>query len=197
MKKHILLTSIILATLLITSCFRKGEDDPLISFQSRKARVAGKWEVSSIVANYNYINLEDASKNKSSNYMFDGTKYTITENLSSYTKNSGTEKWTWDFDKKGNCSYVHTINKEVFTMNGTWNFTSGIGDLKEKSQITIFERNFKVSTFNFFNKTGNYIDAIYDLKQLSNNQMVWTYKSTIRVFDIEESVDIVIVLKSR
>ena len=37
-----------LLTILLNSCFKKGEDDPFVSLRTRKDRVAGKWMVTSI-----------------------------------------------------------------------------------------------------------------------------------------------------
>jgi len=47
----LLLILVVLSTLL-EGCFRKGENDPFISFSSRKARMSGRWDIAEFTGNY-------------------------------------------------------------------------------------------------------------------------------------------------
>ena len=61
--------------------------------------------------------------------------------------------------------------------NGTWDFKSGVGKMKNKSQITLYTQSVvQMGLTNTF--TGNYVTMDYDLKELRNNKMVWYYHST-------------------
>jgi hypothetical protein len=55
MKKYrivaLLLTVVVMSTLL-EGCMRKGDNDPFVSFKSRKARMTGVWDITAFTGNY-------------------------------------------------------------------------------------------------------------------------------------------------
>ncbi|TAE87024.1 MAG: hypothetical protein EAY81_04735 [Bacteroidetes bacterium] len=175
------LAFILLLTIVSTSgCLKKGEDDPFISFRTRKARVAGKWKVTS----YKFTEVYTSSINPSSNYTdvltSDGFNYTLvsTENGSSSSK-SGIRTEKWEFEKNGDYKSTLVFDGVLFDSKGTWNFTGGIGDKKNKSQIA-FVRETYTSTNGLNTYTGSNIDQVYDIKELRDKRMVWTYQYTAK-----------------
>jgi hypothetical protein len=178
--KHKLLFAIVAITTAFTfsGCLKKGEDDPSISFKSRKARVAGDWEVVSYKYTSTYNNPSNPTWNSSTTYTMNGSTYTdVSTNGGVTTNTNGTETWKWTFEKDGTYDNTHTTDGKTDTEKGTWNFTSGVGDLKNKSQITYYGQNYTYSGGSS-SYTGNYVDGAYDLKELRNKKMVWYYKST-------------------
>ncbi len=64
MKKLVLLRA---TTLFFTTC-KKGEDDPAFTFQSRKSRLEGDWNLKEGSASFTHQQYND-------HYRFDGTEY--------------------------------------------------------------------------------------------------------------------------
>lgn len=176
--KIILLALAVLATTF--SACKKGEDDPALSFRSRKARVVGEWKMT----NFKYSSTSSSSSSNSSYVMSgDGSTYTATETDDGTPSSSiGTLSWQWTFEKDGKYKFTQTYDGDIYTSAGTWNFTSGVGDLKKNSQITyselssITQSSTSPATTNTW--TGNYVDEVYDLKELRNKKMVWYRKIT-------------------
>lgn len=146
---------------------KKGEDDPFLSLSSRKARVAGEWKMTDY---------------KSTDTDVTGVT-TVTSNGATYTVNTpvGSFNGTWTregtFEKDGTYTTTEVIDGDSETSKGTWNFTSGVGELKNKSQITLYETSL-TSGSNTSSWTGNYVDVAYDLKELRKKKMVWYMKVT-------------------
>jgi hypothetical protein len=80
-------------------------------------------------------------------------------------------------DKKGTYIMSLSMDGQTETASGTWNFTSGVGELKNKSQITIYDLNY-TSSSGTYTYTGNYVDRAFDLVELRNKKMVWYSKVT-------------------
>lgn len=175
-----ILATIVISTMVIpvfNSC-KKGEDDPFLSLRSRKARVVGDWEVVSYKSTYSYNSPSNPSWNYSSTYNMNGSTYTdVYTDATGTTTTNGTETWKWTFEKDGTYDYTRTIDGQTETSKGTWNFTSGVGDLKNKSQITYYEQSY-TSSSGSSTWTGNYVDGAWDLTELRNKKMVWYYKYT-------------------
>ncbi|MBA3972266.1 MAG: hypothetical protein H0X46_09010, partial [Bacteroidetes bacterium] len=80
-------------------------------------------------------------------------------------------------DKKGAYTMTDVIDGVTYTSSGSWNFTSGVGDLKNKSQITLYEQsNSSPGSSNTY--TGKYVDIAFDIDELRNKKMVWHSKIT-------------------
>lgn len=152
------------------SC-KKGEEDPGISFRSRKARLAGDWIVST---------MEKSTTTKDSD--LDGTKQTaITIDGESYTKsetpfgdNPETEvttgtvsEYSYTFSKEGEYSYISDITikedkEEIFSgdeysvttqtivsVEGSWSFLNSSSDdykNKERLVLNVLSKEVKVKT---------------------------------------------------
>ncbi|TAL63065.1 MAG: hypothetical protein EPN85_01025 [Bacteroidetes bacterium] len=173
-KISILLFAII-STIVFDSCLKKGEDDSSISLRSRKARVTGDWKVTSYTYTDSYTSLGDIY---TSDFDMNGSTYisTYTDPIGT-TIDNGAMTWEWNFKKDGTYKSTSTDDGDVSTEDGTWNFTTGIGDLKNKSQITYWGKNY-TSSGGTSSYTGHYVDIAYDLIELREKKMVWNYEYT-------------------
>lgn len=121
---------LMLGTLALESC-KKGEGDPALSLRSRKARFAGEWTVSAGKGS-------STSGSTTTSWVYDGATETTT-----YPSPlpQGTDKYTISFtvEKDGTWTSVYTdtdANPDpVLTQTGTWNFTGGVGEAKNKSSV--------------------------------------------------------------
>lgn len=179
--KILLILFAITSTIVFDSCLKKGEDDPFLSLKSRKARVAGDWEVVSFKYTDTYTSTSNPTSNYIDTYTMNGSTYT---SVSTYPNNptlnstdNGTRTWKWTFEKDGKFENTDTEDGQTTTTKGTWNFTAGVGELKNKSQITTYDQSYAY-TGGSSAYTGNYVDMAFDLKELRNKKMVWYYKST-------------------
>ena len=169
MKRIVVLSLYLMVTFVLFNGCRRGEDDPFISFRSRKARVTGKWKMTSIKRTSTY---------NSTTVIFtaNGSTYTELDNIRTFSR-TGIYSYEITFKKDG--SYTGQINKDgaITNIEGKWNFTGGVGDMKDKSQITLYETSYKLSGYTL-TSTGHYFNDTYDLKELRNNKMVWYRKYT-------------------
>ena len=122
----------------LASC-KKGEDDPFLSVRTRKARVVGDWTVKSGSMIYSYSTQNTSS---SDNITFSGIAYT---DVSSFTSNNitnsntttGTFSYKINFLKDGSFKMTQVFDGSTYVTDGFWNFTAGIGKLKNKEQIVL------------------------------------------------------------
>jgi hypothetical protein len=142
------------------SC-KKGEDDPLFSLRSRKARVTGDWKMTS----------------GSSTSASDPSKVT-TYNGTTATEGKDTYPFTFkiSFKKDGSFSYEVLTDNYHMSCKGTWDFTTGIGEYKNKEQLflTITSRS---DTYESITYSGTGEHETFDIKELRNKKMVLTYHS--------------------
>jgi hypothetical protein len=113
---------------------KKGENDPFLSLSSRKARVAGEWKVSAgSGTRYN------SAFNMTETWTYDGATVTSTFTPGGTTTTSQTVDYT--FEKDGTFKMVTITtsggNTNTETVTGTWNFTGGVGEAKNKDHIVM------------------------------------------------------------
>jgi hypothetical protein len=175
MKRIVVLSLYLMVTFVLFNGCRRGEDDPFISFRSRKARVTGKWKMTSIKRTSNQTGNFGS---KTVIFTGNGSTYTYTEN-SNGTNFYDTGIYTYEITFKKDGTYTAQINEDgdIANIEGKWNFTGGVGDIKDKSQITLYETSYKDQD-DTFTSTGHYFYDTYDLKELRNNKMVWYTKYT-------------------
>lgn len=143
----IILFSILLTGIGFYGC-KKGPNDPFLSIHSRKARVAGEWK---LTAGTELTIINGVSENRTD----DGVHQLYVD--TSNTSYADDHTVTYTMDKKGGYTGTeHRLHKEVdidtlidWTTTtttttddkyvGTWNFTDKIGELKNKSQLTMIE----------------------------------------------------------
>ncbi|MBK9729945.1 MAG: hypothetical protein IPO83_01440 [Chitinophagaceae bacterium] len=147
----------------------KGPEDPFISFHSRLSRVSGNWNITEYK-----INNKDSLRR-------------VGDSIGPYIGFCGSEidkvilnyKYIWTFEKNGvfqekltiDSSYIYDIaNNTPICKDSlyrdssttvtilTWNFTSNVGDLKNKEQLYILDPYTKKS-------------LLFDIIELRNNEM--------------------------
>lgn len=163
--------SIVLLTfffILLNSSCKKGEDDPAISFMSRKARLTGNWKLKS-----GELHLTKKSANghlKVYNYVFEPGKCTIDSSSSAVLFN-GNFDLSLSFDKKGKMNFSQTIDTDNFSSSGTWDFEGKIGDYKNKEfiQCQLQSTSGYSNRLDFFNKSVTTFN--YRLKELRNKEI--------------------------
>jgi hypothetical protein len=176
MKRIVVLSLYLMVTFVFFNGCRRGEDDPFISFRSRKARVTGKWKMTSYKTTYNHT---ESFGFTTEIFTGNGSTYTFTDLNSFGTNFSKTGTFTYEITFKKDGSYTGQMNQdgEITNIEGKWNFTRGVGDIKDKSQITLYETSYK-DRDDTNTSTGHYFNDTYDLKELRNNKMVWYRKYT-------------------
>ncbi|MCC7301187.1 MAG: DUF5004 domain-containing protein [Bacteroidia bacterium] len=168
MKKNFFLVMLAIASAVtFNSCTKKGENDPFLSLRSRKARVVGEWKMTDYKAT-------DTDASGTTTVTSNGSTYTVT---SPFGNMSGTISWEYAFDKDGTYTYSSVEDGNSESGKGMWNFTSGIGELKRKSQLTTYETS-STNAGGTSTWTGNYVDRAVDLLELRSKKMVWYYKVT-------------------
>jgi hypothetical protein len=142
MKKHFFILSLIClvaaSSITLNSC-KKGSGDPFISLRSRKARLAGTWTLTKQDQSSTQTN---GGTTTVDTRKVDGTTLTITNGG---TSTVGTYTETLEFTKDGKFTMTstetYTFGGTAFTSNdvvtGTWDFLSGVGDLKSKESIIL------------------------------------------------------------
>lgn len=131
-KVKIILLALIGAAMImpISSC-KKGADDPFLSLKSRKARLAGDWDVTSWI-------ITTVSGTTTSTTTYEDGSYTYT---SGSTTTTGSYTWDFTIEKNGSYNYKRTItvsgNSDKYEEEGLWFFTSANkdNDLKNKEMV--------------------------------------------------------------
>ena len=164
---------------ILFSC-KKGENDPVFSLQTRKARIASEWKVS-----FSEIKKGDTL------IVFDGEKETISFGDVELAAIPSTQSYT--FDKNG--KYTIEISKTypagyldsagaTQTINtletGIWSFTGGNGDVKSKEQVLLLSDRWERRVEGFAEvevKTwdGQNQGRVYNIDMLKSKEMRWIY----------------------
>lgn len=160
------LAALMIAGVSLESC-KKGEGDPFLSLKSRKARVAGEWTVSSGEG-------KDVNGSITSTWTYNGTVKTTTVSSVS-AEDKYTETYEFEKDGKFTIKHVNNNNSTVITetTTGTWNFTGGVGDVKNKSQIVL-----NVLTYSDGSTTTTYTGSdapsmVMDIYELKSKEMIF------------------------
>lgn len=160
------LAALTIASLAFSGC-KKGEGDPFLSLKTRKGRIHGEWTVKSGEG-------KDVNGSITSTWTYDGTKKTTT--VGSITSdNKFTE--TYEFEKDGAFTYKHVDNNGspavTETWTGTWNWTGGVGDMKNKSQIvlTVLSYNDGSSTVTYTGSDAPH--SVMDVYELKSKEMIF------------------------
>lgn len=180
MKKVLFLsTAVLLLTTVFTAC-KKGENDPFLSLRSRKARIAGEWNLD--YAEYVHSNTLANTTTTESISFYDQTEVTVNSTqVSGSTINYEvlsspcTVKLT--IEKDGTYTQVKTKNNEVTTTTGTWIFLkkNDENDLKNKEAILLTETS--ITDPSGTTTTTGIAGKVYTIDQLRNKKMVWKLNS--------------------
>lgn len=116
-----------------TACLRKGADDPLISFRTRKARMEGKWTM------VNGFKSQITNNGYTIQVTYTDNKYELVRNFKGYLDVfDGNVTFDMEFDKDGKAKMnrvLEAYDQSIFP--GTWSFAGGVGNIKEKEQLVV------------------------------------------------------------
>ena len=161
------------------SC-KKGDNDPVFSLQTRKARIANEWIVS-----FSEIKIGDTL------IVFDGVKETITFGAIELANIPSSKSYT--FEKNGNYTFEVTktypagyIDSALGTQTintletGIWSFTGGNGDVKNKEQLLLLSNRWERRIEGFAEvevKTweGQNQGLVFNIDMLKSKEMRWIY----------------------
>lgn len=155
-----ILTALIVVTvsLLFTDCLKKGKDDPVISFRTRKARMTGEWKMTKgSVENFDGYSTITGEYTKDSYVVTEKAGQTVFQ-----TSGSGIE-FTIKFSKDGSLDYTRSLFPYTSSsvVNGSWNFLGDMGSYKNKERVIFFRT-----------KTSTNSNLVYDIVELRNKKLV-------------------------
>ncbi len=170
-KRHIslgLIVIVIVLPLITTSCLKKGEEDPFVSIYTRKARLTGKWNVSTMESKIRYIqgDIQTFTETNVSGLNWEEKVTDIGSGVVETHKGEVYEGRNWiQFDKDGRVSSVYeyeytveevdpedeenvtqTIYKIKEELSGTWNFLGNIDDYNNKERLAVVIEERKTTT---------------------------------------------------
>jgi hypothetical protein len=180
----LILASLIVSAFTFEGC-KKGEGDPFLSLRSRKARVAGEWKVVKGEGTHR-ITSNNVTYNTTSTY--DGTMET---NVMTPGNVTTTDKYTveYTFEKDGTFTMIYTDNNgnssDVSTQKGNWNFTGGVGETKNKSQLMLTYTSVSDSNGSMTYSGTDAPTYIYNIYQLKSKEMI--LESSFTTSDDNES----------
>jgi len=166
MKVNFLLVAIVFFSIITTNSCKKADADPSISLRSRKARVVGEWKASS-----GSVNFRDNGSSYGYSVTGNTANYYISGIPASYNE---TANVTFTFEKDGTCEGAINLGGYLRSFEGDWDFTSGIGEKKSKTQVVIHITRFTNSNGSYV-YSGNFYDITYDLEELRHKLMRITY----------------------
>lgn len=155
-------------TLFLATC-KKGEDDPLFSLRTRKARLEGDWRLQKASLS---VGIRDSTGSYGAyEYEFSESGYKRL-NTSTRARFEGPSALNIRFSKKGEFSLVQNLDNLRMESSGTWDFQGRVGKMKNKETLTVSLSTFKGITnlYFFFNK-GNF-NFTYRIKELRDKKLV-------------------------
>lgn len=160
---HVVFTLLLVFMAFLPEGCKRGADDPVLSFRSRKARICSDWSVSSYENNvtskiiYPGGNTDEYTVNS----VNDGSQTTETRNVTGLSTQTSTYDETVSYTFKKNGTWKSFVEKIVVTKetiavppanfhyllstrneisiqkNGVWNFTGSVGDAKSKENMLL------------------------------------------------------------
>jgi hypothetical protein len=181
MKKTIvILASIMLSGLGFYGC-KKGENDPAISFHTRKGRLTGEWKISSGTSSSTSGGNTDTET---------WTETQVTQTSGGTTTIGTSAKYILTIEKDGTFkmeqgatwTFASTSVVTSYTSNGTWNWLGGVGDTKNKSNLilrTLSETNMSGSSTTINSYTGDSApSSVLYIDQLKNKELIVKWDGT-------------------
>jgi hypothetical protein len=182
-----------LAALLVFSSCRKGKEDPLFSLHTRKARVAGDWTIVSYDENqstvYSYLNGSNSTEQFNRNFgTINYQETTVSNAKPSVTYSGKISRSEFHFTKSGNWNSIleyylyipqavggYYIAKTRQEEDGTWEFNSKSGDLKNKESMDLVTKNSNHFYYTYSTYLGTVTDSVAD-STYSTLEKVATWK---------------------
>ncbi len=171
---------------MLVICFvscKKGEDDPIFSLRSRKARLTGDWHLSS--GSLTLIYKKEGFTDYNETYNFTGDSYTSINRVTGANQ-QGKYKLNITFNKDGGFSFLQLFGSSNVSGNGTWDFLKGVGEYKNKERLSFNASAIGGGSYwiDAFNKSKNYF--IYNIVELRNKKLVLeTKEELIEVSDAD------------
>jgi hypothetical protein len=164
-------------TTLFVSC-KKGENDPFISFRSRKHRMVNEWSCQKSTVRLTSLS---GGITEIINISTSGASGSV----SIYDPNSGTQTGTiiyslkLNIKKDGTFTGIEMVNNQTNLLGGTWNFTAGIGKQeKNKESLMLYINNSTLSSLDgAFFAIGNIMT--FEIKELKEKKLVLTIDKNI------------------
>jgi hypothetical protein len=186
MKNKILLLGAGLFLIASSAC-KKGENDPLLSLATRKARLCKTWELTSASWNaYDIINEDGVQFISDTDYSFDGTNMTFSQTLIGpdstvvFPPEVYPYATTLTFNKDGSFSSIYTSFEETVDEEGFWEFAGAnkVYELKKKEAVVISISKVNTPEFNY-TAVGSAIDVdhFFLIDRLTSKEMVITLDS--------------------
>lgn len=174
-------------TVIFESCFKKGDDDPFISFKSRESRLKGKWDVTKyFISGIDMLNYEDYPSSYYSYLCGNYKKINKTIMVMEY-----------DFDKDGEVKItINQTNSTIYDYSNNyctdqaqscsgnaiqlwkWAFLNKNDGKKNKERIVVNTEN-EYDTYTYCNGYSNnfyntsVFPFVYNITRLSNKEMRW------------------------
>jgi len=189
----LLLIVFVSSVFMLESCFKKGPNDPFISFKTRKARMTGEWKIK----DYLLETTTDYIDGEKDIYKFTCTDDAVSEKIG-YKNKEGVKDttWTWKgkvvaggqletermfiFDKHGKVTYkFHYILSEHFPEKDEEALNPAID-----STLSIERKLYNTGTWNFLVGVDEYkrkerISIVWeyvDFEQINNKKVIWQYE---------------------
>lgn len=170
----LLILTLILLSSLNTSC-KKGNEDPALSFRSRKTRLANDWKLRSGSVIIKTFPPTGGSYQTNITYS-EGGFYNVSRT------DGFTDKGNYEIElrifKDGRFSKEHNETptgqtRGTSTEEGTWHFSGGGGNVKKKELLTLYkEKSTFISQNATLNTTINYNGGnLFEITRLANNEL--------------------------
>jgi hypothetical protein len=166
LRKVFITATVICGSILNSGC-KKGENDPQISFRTRKARLVGEWRLASGSSSYTGGNWSDK-------YTFTGTKLTLYSNYSGSPQvYTGSYILSLNILKDGTFNMKEVLAGTSLEISGTWAFNTGVGEHKAKDEVLFSIKEVsKGYTYGYHLFNAHNGTFAYRLKELRNKELV-------------------------
>ena len=173
----IAVAALVIASFGFAGC-KKGEGDPFLSLKTRKSRVAGEWKVTKGEGTHSYV---FGSQTITETMSYDGTTETTVSNPGNFTS-TDKHTTTYSFEKDGTFTITETDNNgstpDVTTTKGNWNFSGGVGEAKNKSQLVLLITDVTTSSGTTSYTGSDRMSMVFDLYELKSKEMIIQDKGT-------------------
>jgi hypothetical protein len=166
MKRDIFIVALI-TSFFISAC-RKGEDDPLLSLRTRKARLTGDWQLDSGKVQTKFV--DDQGKFTERTFNFTANSYV--SNVGGIGTFTGPHFIKLKIGNDGHFSVEEQADSVGLTGEGRWDLMSKGSGYKNKERVFFSLSKAKGNSleFAFFNKTAGSFK--YGIKELRNKRLV-------------------------
>jgi len=193
------ITLIILSSISLVLGCKKGKNDPILSLQTRKARMTEEWKIDSWTKNIKHTGTQQNGSPINDELTFDLTQDSYEASIpwgyfSEYPFGGKAivEKAIWNIDKKGNWERIleytssssFSTKQIIETKKGVWNFLSKSSDYKNKERVVfnVLSSYQKVETTTpngvvnieekFQEHNNGEVSEIFEIDQLKSKEIV-------------------------